>query len=199
MRHCDTLILPRWCVPVVPHGEVLGGHAVVVTDGRIERVLPVTEAAAAYQPSVTIERPDHVLIPGLVNAHTHAAMTLLRGFADDVALEPWLEERIWPAERKWVSAEFVRDGTELAIAEMLRAGITCFADQYFFPEVVAETAIAGHIRAVIGTPVAEFPSAWAGCADEYLSRASELVHDAYASHPLITTAFAPHSPAALSD
>jgi 5-methylthioadenosine/S-adenosylhomocysteine deaminase len=199
MQHCDILILPEWCVPVEPAGEVLEAVAVVINDGRIEDILPTGEARKAYQPSATIERPGHVLIPGLVNAHGHAAMTLFRGLADDLPLERWLREAIWPAEQRFVSAELVRDGTELAIAEMLRAGITCFADQYFFPEIVAETAIERHMRAVVGTPVADFSSAWARDAEEYLSKGSDLVHDAYAGHPLITTSLAPHSTSALSD
>lgn len=199
MQHCDTLILPGWCVPVEPGETVLTDFAVAVTDGRIAGVTPAAEARQKYQPSITIERPGHVLIPGLINAHTHAAMTLFRGLADDLPLESWLRDGIWPVEKRWVSAEMVRDGTELAIAEMLRGGITCFSDQYFFPEIVAETAVDRHIRAVIGTPVADFPTAWAGDAAEYLSKASDLVHDPYADHPLIATCFAPHSTYALSD
>ena len=199
MQHCDILILPAWCVPIEPRGQVLRDTAVAIADGRIEALLPVGEARATYQPSVVIERPDHVLLPGLINAHTHAAMTLFRGLADDLPLESWLRDGIWPTERRWVSAELVRDGTELAIAEMLRAGITCFADQYFYPEIVAETAVDLHVRAVIGTPVVDFPTSWASDAAEYLGKGSDLVHDPYADHPLISTCFAPHSTYALSD
>lgn len=199
IKHCDTLIFPGWCLPIVPDGAVLVDHAVALTDGRIIDVLPASVARSMYQPSITIDRPGHVLLPGLINTHTHAAMTLFRGMADDLALGSWLEDVVWPAERRWVSAEMVRDGTELAIAEMLTAGITCFADQYFFPEIVAETAIDLHMRAVIGTPVADFPSAWAQDATEYLSKGTDLVHDTYSGHPLIKTCFAPHSTYALSD
>ncbi|MDH3363893.1 MAG: TRZ/ATZ family hydrolase [Gammaproteobacteria bacterium] len=199
MQHCDTLIAPRWCVPVEPCGVVLEGHAVIVTDGKITGLLPLETALEKYQPSVLIERPEHVLIPGLVNAHTHAAMTLLRGLADDLPLETWLRDGIWPAEKRWVSAEMVRDGTELAIAEMISAGITCFSDQYFFPEIVAETAVDLDMRAVVGTPVVDIPTSWAQDAEEYLSKGSDLVHDPYADHPLISTCFAPHSISALSD
>ena len=184
---------------MVPDGAVLVDHAVALTDGRIIDVLPASVARSMYQPSVTIDRPGHVLLPGLINTHTHAAMTLFRGMADDLTLGSWLKDVVWPAERRWVSAEMVRDGTELAIAEMLTAGITCFADQYFFPEIVAETAIDLHMRAVIGTPVADFPSAWAKDATEYLSKGTDLVHDTYSGHPLIKTCFAPHSTYALSD
>jgi 5-methylthioadenosine/S-adenosylhomocysteine deaminase len=184
---------------VEPAGTVLEGHAVALVDGRIEAVLPLAQARAEYQPSVLVERPDHALLPGLVNTHTHAAMSLFRGLADDLTLENWLHEGVWPAERRWVSAEMVRDGTELAIAEMLRGGITCFSDQYFFPEIVAEAATDLSMRAVIATPVVDFPSAWAANIEEYLQKAADLVHDPYADHPLITTAFAPHSTFALSD
>lgn len=199
MQHCDTLIAPRWCAPVDDNDAVLEDHAVVVNDGRIVDLLPRSAASAKYQPSVIIEKPEHLLIPGFVNVHTHAAMTLLRGLADDMALEPWLREGIWPAEKRWVSAEMVRDGTELAIAEMIAGGTTCFSDQYFFPEIVAETAVDLHMRAMIGTPVIEFPTAWANDTAEYLSKASDLVHDPYADHPLISTCFAPHSTYALSE
>ena len=199
MQHCDTLIAPRWCVPVEPAGQVLENHAVVVSDGRIVALLPAAEARAAYQPSVLLERPEHVLVPGLINTHTHAAMTLFRGLVDDLPLREWLETGIWPAERRWVSAEMVRDGTALAIVEMLSAGITCFSDQYFFPEIVAETAVDLHVRAVVGTPVVDFPTAWAKDTAEYLSKAADLVHDPYARHPLISTCFAPHSTLGLSD
>lgn len=199
MQHCDALILPGWCIPVMPAATVLSDYAVAINDGRIVDLLPTARARVEYQPSVTIERPGHVLIPGLVNAHTHAAMSLFRGAADDQSLESWLTSRIWPIEKRWVSAEMVRDGTELAIAEMLSAGITCFSDQYYFPEIVAETAVDLQIRAVVGTPVIDFPTAWASGAAECLSKGSALVHDAYADHPLISTCFAPHSTSSLSD
>ena len=199
MQHCDTLIAPRWCIPVEPAGVVLTGHAIIVMDGRITDLLPLEKALENYQPSVLVERPDHVLIPGFVNTHTHAAMTLLRGLADDLPLEAWLREGVWPAEKRWVSAEMVRDGTALAIAEMLSAGITCFSDQYFFPEIVAETAVDLNMRAMVGTPVVEFPTSWARSAEEYLRKGSDLVHDPYVEHPLISSCYAPHSMSALSD
>ena len=199
MQHCDSLIATRWCIPVEPAGTVLEDHAVAVVDDRIAAILPREEARATYQPSVFVDRPGHVLIPGLVNSHVHAAMTLFRGLADDLPLDAWLRNGIWPIERRFASAEMVRDGTELAIAEMLRAGVTCFSDQYFFPEIVAETAVDLHMRAVIGTPVIDVPTAWAEDASECLSKGSELVHDPYADHPLVSTCFAPHTTRALSD
>jgi 5-methylthioadenosine/S-adenosylhomocysteine deaminase len=199
MQHCDSIIQAGWCIPVEPHGLVLTDHAVAITDGKIVDVLPNAEATRRYEAGVLVQRPDHVLIPGLVNAHTHAAMSLLRGFADDMPLEEWLVQAIWPIENRFVSAEMVRDGTRLAIAEMLQSGCTCFSDQYFFPEIVAETAVDLHMRAMVGTPVIEFPTAWAGSAAECLSKAADLVHDPYADHPLISTCFVPHSTATVSD
>ena len=199
MKHCDTLIYARWSVPVAPSGTVLEEHAVALTDGRIEALLPAAEARRIYQPSVLIERPSHVLIPGLVNAHTHAAMSLMRGISDDLPLEAWLHDGIWPVEKRWASAEMVRDGTELAIAEMLRGGVTCFSDQYFFPEVAAATAVDLHARAMIGTPIIDFPTAWAQSTEEYLGKGTDLVHDPYADHPLISTCFVPHSTYTVSE
>ncbi len=199
MQRCDTLIHTRWCVPVEPSEAVLNDHAVIISDGRIVDLLPNDAARENYLPSAVIDRPDHLLIPGLINAHSHAAMTLFRGIADDLPLDAWLSDGIWPHEKRWASAEMVRDGTRHAIAEMLSGGITCFSDQYFFPEVVAKTAIELHMRAVIGTPVIDFATAWAANASECLDKGVELVHDRYADDPLISTAFAPHSTYAVSD
>ncbi len=199
MQHCDTLILAGWCVPVEPHDLVLTDHAVAIDDGKIIDIVPSSTARQRYEPGVLVQRPGHVLLPGLVNSHTHAAMTLLRGFADDLPLERWLIEAIWPVENRFVSAEMVRDGTRLAIAEMLLSGCTCFSDQYFFPEIVAETAVDLHMRAMVGTPVIEFPTAWANGASECLSKAVDLVHDPYADHPLVSSCFAPHSTATVTD
>lgn len=199
MQHCDILISADWCIPVEPDTSVLEKHAVAITDGRIVDLLPAENARQEYEAGAVIERPGHVLIPGLVNTHTHAAMTLFRGFADDLPLERWLKEAIWPAEARWASAEMVRDGTRLAIAEMLLSGCTCFSDQYFFPEIVAETAVDLQMRAMVGTPVIEFATQWAGSASEYLSRGAELVHDPYSDHPLVSSCFVPHSTPTVSD
>lgn len=199
MKHCDTLILAGWCVPVEPDDLVLTDHAVAVNDGKIIDILPSPEARQRYEASVLVQRPDHILVPGFVNVHTHAAMSLLRGIADDLPLESWLSDVVWPVEDRCVSAEMVRDGTRLAIAEMLHSGCTCFSDQYFFPEIVAETAVDLGMRAMVGTPVIEFSTAWANGATECLSKGADLVHDPYADHPLISTCFVPHSTATVSD
>jgi 5-methylthioadenosine/S-adenosylhomocysteine deaminase len=199
MQYCDTLILAGWCVPIEPANLVLSDHAVAVNDGKIVDILPVSEARQRYEAGAVVDRPDHVVLPGLVNVHTHAAMSLLRGIADDMPLERWLEEGVWPVEFRWMSAEMVRDGTRLAIAEMLMSGCTCFSDQYFYPEIIAETAVDLNMRAMVGTPVIDFKTAWSNNASECLSKGADLVHDAYADHPLISSCFVPHSTATVSD
>jgi len=183
---------------VEPDCRVLPDHAVAIRGGRVVAVLPVAEARARYDARETIERPEHVLLPGLVNAHTHAAMVLLRGLAEDRRLGAWLREAVWPLERRWVDPEYVRDGTELAIAEMLRGGVTCFADMHLWPEVVAQTAAELHVRASVGLVVTEAATGWAATANEYIDRGMHL-RDEYRGDPLITTHFAPHAPYSVSD
>ena len=198
MQSADTLVEARWVIPVEPEGVVLEHHAVVVDGGRIEAILPHAQARSRYAASDTVELREHVLMPGLVNAHTHAGMTLMRGIADDLPLMRWLKEHIWPVESRWVGDEFVRDGTTLAVAEMLRGGTTCFNDMYFYPGDAGRAAAAAGMRCVVGMIVLDFPSVWAGGADEYLARATE-VHDEFRSHALVDTAFAPHAPYTVSD
>lgn len=177
---------------------MLEKHAVAVRDGVIEAVLPVAEARARY-PGVAPEAlARHVVIPGLVNAHTHAAMSLMRGLADDLPLMRWLQEHIWPAEAKHVSARFVRDGTLLACAEMLRGGITCFSDMYFFPEASLEAALASGMRSAHGIIVIEFPSAYASDPADYL-RKGLAMRDRYGDEPLASFTLAPHAPYTVSD
>jgi 5-methylthioadenosine/S-adenosylhomocysteine deaminase len=194
----DTLIHARWIIPVEPHNTVLDHHAVAVHEGRILELLPSLEANEKYQAETEHRLDAHVLIPGLVNAHTHAAMSLFRGLADDLPLMEWLQNHIWPAEARWVSPEFVADGARLAVAEMLRGGTTCFSDMYFFPDETARVADNAGIRAVVGLIVIDFPTVWAANADEYLHKGI-AVHDHYRNNPLITTAFAPHAPYTVSD
>lgn len=198
MQPADTLIKARQLVPVEPAGVVLTDHAVVITDGRITDLLPTGQAIERYQPAITVELERHVLIPGLVNAHTHAGMTLFRGIADDLPLMAWLKTHIWPAEQRWVSEEFTHDAVQLAIAEMLRGGTTCFNEMYYFPEVVAHTSAQCGMRACIGLIVLDFPTPYAENADDYLAKGL-MVYDQYRDHPLIRTAFAPHAPYTVSD
>ncbi|MBA2409440.1 MAG: TRZ/ATZ family hydrolase [Gammaproteobacteria bacterium] len=198
MRMIDTLINARWVVPVEPPDTVLEHHAVAIDQGRIVDILPCVDAERRYQARSTHHFDSHALIPGLINAHTHAAMSLFRGLADDLPLMTWLKEHIWPAENRWVNETFVYDGTALAAAEMLRGGVTCFNDMYFFPEVAARAAVTAGMRACVGLIVIDFPTVYASNADEYISRAL-TVHDEYKGDALITTAFAPHAPYTVSD
>ncbi len=194
----DLLIEARWVVPVEPHAVVLENHAVAVDGDRIVALLPIAEARVTYAPRERVELGEHVLIPGLVNSHTHNPMTLLRGLADDLPLMVWLQQHIWPAEARVIGPEFVRDGVELAVAEMLRGGTTCANENYFFPDVIGATYRKLGFRAVVGLPVIEFPTAWASSQDEYFARAGE-VHDSFRGDPLVGTAFAPHAPYTVSD
>ena len=195
---CDLLIEAGFVVPVEPHGVVLEDHAVAVSGGTIVAILPRAEAQARFDARETVSRPDAVLIPGLVNAHAHNPMTLLRGVADDLPLKVWLQEHIWPIEAAVIGPEFVADGVTLAIAEMLRGGTTCCNENYFFPDVQAATYKQYGFRARVGLPVIDFPTAWAKSDDEYFERAGE-VHDQWRDDALIGTAFAPHAPYTVSD
>jgi len=195
---CDLLIEAGFVVPVVPHGVVLEDHAVAVTGGRIVAILPLQDARLRFAPRETVSRPDAALIPGLVNAHTHNPMTLLRGVADDLPLKVWLQQHIWPIEGAVIGPDFVADGITLAIAEMLRGGTTCVNENYFFPDVQAATYKRYGFRARVGLPVIDFPTAWATSDDEYFEKAGE-VHDQWRDDALIATAFAPHAPYTVND
>jgi len=194
----DQILHADWVVPVEPDCGALAHHAVVVASDRIVEVLPSGVATAKYAAQTEFQLSGHALIPGLVNCHTHAAMSLFRGLADDQSLNVWLEQHIWPAEARVVDRQFVYDGTLLASAEMLRSGTTCFNDMYFFPDEAAAAAIEAGIRAVVGMIIIGFPSAWASHPEEYLEN-GQRVHDRYRSHPLINTAFAPHAPYTVDD
>ncbi|MGH8649998.1 MAG: amidohydrolase family protein, partial [Burkholderiales bacterium] len=170
MKPVDLLLSARWLIPVEPAQTVLADHSVAVSAGRILAVLPTAEAERRYDPAERVRLDRHALIPGLVNLHTHASMTLMRGLADDLPLMRWLQEHVWPAEAKHASSEFVFDGTLLACAEMLRGGVTCFNEMYFFPEAAARAALEAGMRAAIGIIAFEFPSLYAADAGDYLAK-----------------------------
>jgi 5-methylthioadenosine/S-adenosylhomocysteine deaminase len=195
---CDLLIEAGWVVPVAPHGVVLEDHSVAVRDGAVVAVLPRHEARVAFTAREVVSRPGAALIPGLVNAHTHNPMVLMRGVADDLPLMQWLQGHIWPLEAQLLGPEFIADGVALAIAEMLRGGTTCCNENYFFPDVQAATYRRFGFRALVGLPIIDFPSAWARTDDEYFDRAGE-VHDQWRNDPLVATGFAPHAPYTVSD
>jgi len=198
MESVDLLIEARWVIPVSPADQVLEQHSVAVRDGRILAVLPSAEAQGRYLAAERVSLARHALIPGLINLHTHACMALMRGLADDLPLMQWLQEHIWPAEAKHVSPQFVYDGTLLAGAEMLRGGVTCFNDMYFFPADAARAALDLGMRAALGLIVIDFPSAYANDADDYLAKGL-AVRDAMREHELLSFCFAPHAPYTVSD
>jgi 5-methylthioadenosine/S-adenosylhomocysteine deaminase len=198
METVDRLIEARWVVPVVPRAAVLDHHAVAVRDGRISALVPIEEARARFHPTERVSLPTHALIPGLVNLHTHSAMTLFRGIGDDLPLMQWLETRIWPLERALVSPEFVHDGSRLAAIEMLRAGTTCCSDMYFYPESAVRALRSVGMRAVAGIIAIEFPTAYAADAEDYL-RKGLATRDAFRDDKLVSFTLAPHAPYTVAD
>ncbi len=197
LQTVDLRIDARWIVPVEPAG-VLDHHCVIVDGGRLVALLPAAAADVAYAPRETVSLPTHVLTPGLVDAHAHCAMSLMRGIADDVPLTPWLEQHIWPREGRFVSPEFVHDGTLLACAEMLRGGITACSDMYFFPEAAARAFDTAGMRALLGAPILDFPTPYAADADGYIARGLQA-RDQWRHAPRLSFALAPHAPYTVSD
>ncbi len=196
--HIDLLIQARWIITVNVSDQVLENHALAVNNGRIIDILPNVEAIDKYQPTLLKNLEQHALMPGFINAHTHAAMSLMRGIADDLALMDWLQNHIWPIELRWMSESFVKDGTDLAIAEMIKGGTTCFNDMYFFPDITARQAIKSGIRACIGLILIDFQTVWAEHADQYIEKGL-TVYEELRHENLITAAFAPHAPYTVSD
>jgi len=197
MEPVDTLICAAHVVPVAPRA-VLADHAVAISRGRIVAVLPTAQALARFDARELVRLDRHALIPGLVNLHCHAAMTLMRGIADDLALMSWLQDHIWPTEAKHLSDEFAHDGSLVAMAEMLRGGVTCVNDMYFFPEATARAALRAGMRACLGVIAVEFPSAYASDANAYLQKGL-ATRDAYQGEALLSFSLAPHAPYTVGD
>ncbi|WP_166269355.1 TRZ/ATZ family hydrolase [Marinobacter caseinilyticus] len=194
----DTRINARWVIPIEPAGVVLDHHAVLLQGDRIAAVVPQSEADQHYRARQTLDLSNHVVMPGLINLHGHAAMSLFRGLADDLPLMTWLNDHIWPAEGKFVNSEFIADGTRLAIAEMLRTGTTTYSDMYFFPEVAADIAYDTGIRAQICFPLLDFPTMWGSGPDEYLAKGTDLINH-WQGDSRIMPAIGPHAPYTVSD
>ncbi|TCV90536.1 TRZ/ATZ family hydrolase [Sulfurirhabdus autotrophica] len=194
----DTLIDARWIIPVEPTHQTLLHHSIAISNGKITAILPTSEAHTKFTAKQHFQLKDHALIPGLINLHTHAAMSLLRGLADDLPLMNWLKDHIWPAESRHASPEFVKDGTLLACAEMIQGGITTFNDMYFFPEAAAEAALASKMRAALGLITIDFPTAYASDADDYLSKGLAM-RDRYNGENLLSFCMAPHAPYTVGD
>jgi len=198
MKNVDQLLHARWVICVNTSGDVFEYYSIAILENKIFDILPTKEAEKTYCSENTVHLSSHALIPGLINTHMHASMNLLRGYADDLALMDWLQNHIWPAEAKWVDAEFVYQGTQIAIAESIRSGVTTMNDMYFFPDEAAKAFDEAGIRATVGLIVLDFPSTWAANADEYLEKALAL-HDNLRNKSRINTAFAPHAPYTVSD
>ncbi|ETN91594.1 5-methylthioadenosine/S-adenosylhomocysteine deaminase [Gammaproteobacteria bacterium MOLA455] len=194
----DLLINSRWIIPVVPENRVFENCALAIDQQKIVGIYPQAEAQTKFDALSVVDLADHILMPGLVNAHGHAAMSLLRGYADDLPLQPWLEEHIWPVEARVLSAEFVADGTNLAMAEMIKTGTTCFADMYFFADTVAEQVQRSGMRSQIGFTVFDFPTAGGKDPDDYIHKGLQL-RDTYKGDGLIKIACAPHAPYTVGD
>jgi 5-methylthioadenosine/S-adenosylhomocysteine deaminase len=193
-----VMIHARYVVPVRPREAVLEDHAVVLQDDLIADILPFAEARMKWPDAEVVHLPEHVLIPGLVNAHTHTPMTLLRGYADDMELHVWLKDHIWPAEQEFVGPEFVADGTRLALAEMLRSGTTCFNDMYFFPDTTIDVCVEVGMRASVGITIIEIETAWATDVDDYIARGLQLKAQTE-PNPLVSFTLSPHAPYTVSD
>lgn len=194
----DLIISPRWILPVIPQDSVLEHHAVVIHEGKIVDICAQAQLAERYLASEELVLSDQVLMPGLINLHTHAAMSLMRGMADDLSLMPWLEQHIWPAEHQFVSPQFAYDGTLLACAEMLSGGTTTFNDMYFFPESTIQASTKIGMRAHVGLVVLEFASNYAVDASRYIEQGT-AIRDAYKAEPLVSFSFAPHAPYTVTD
>ena len=207
----DSVLAARWIAPMAEDFNsvsesqsqnsssktLLEHHAVGISKGKITAIKP-TALFERSSTDVWVDLGDHLLIPGLINAHGHSPMSLFRGMSDDVPLHQWLNDHIWPAEAEFVCEEFVRDGSTLAIAEMIRCGTTCFSDMYFYPEVTAKVAIESKIRCQLATPILEFPSVWAQNADEYIRKGLK-VHDDFRGQERLIMAFGPHAPYTVED
>jgi 5-methylthioadenosine/S-adenosylhomocysteine deaminase len=196
--HADILLHARWMLPMEGARKVLEHYSLAITGQYITAIAPRAQLQQRIVATREIELENHVLLPGMINAHGHAPMSLLRGFADDLPLQPWLEQKIWPAESRWVNEEFVAAGARLAIAEMLLSGTTTFSDMYYFPDQVAKVAGAAGIRVQLACPVLDFPTVWARDAEDYIAKATRL-HDEYRNSERIRVAFGPHAPYTVSD
>jgi len=198
IHHVSSIISAKWICPVRPHNLTLEDHSIVIDQGRIIDVIETKKVASLYQTYQHFQFHHHIVIPGLINAHTHAAMNLFKGFADDQPLHTWLHESIWPLEKKWVNSDFVYDGTLIACAEMLKSGVTTFNEMYFYPESASLAIRQSGMRANIGLFVMDQPSNYANDGEDYLMKGLEA-RDGWRDDALITSSLAPHAPYSVSD
>jgi len=197
MSEYDTVLHPDFVLPIIPRGELLDAHSVAIKSHSIAAIMPRSEARATTA-ATHVDLGGCVLMPGLINGHCHAAMSLLRGYADDMPLSSWLQQTIWPTEQQLVNTEFVRDGSDLAIAELLKGGTTTLIDNYFFPEITAEQCDSAGLRALLNFPIIDVETAWARDANGCINRGLEL-RDRYRDHDRIEIGFGPHSTYGVSE
>ncbi|WP_191600338.1 TRZ/ATZ family hydrolase [Marinomonas algicola] len=193
----DSIVSPEW-IATASSQALLSNYSIVIEKGVILDILPTDICSDRYQTKNHFILGNQIVTPGFINAHGHAAMTLLRGYADDLPLMTWLKEHIWPTETKWLSKDFTVTGSELAIAEMIKSGTTTFSDNYFFSEDVGVTAQNIGIRAQLCPTILTMPTKWAGSMDDYLSRAIDT-HLRFKDSKLVSGILGPHSPYVLSD
>ncbi len=190
-RNADLVVSADHVLPIAPHNVVLHDAAIAVAGDTIIDMGERSGVLARHPSATHRNLPHHVLLPGLVNAHGHLAMTLLRGLGEGQSLEAWLQDTIWPLEGRWVDEGFVADGTLMAMAEMLASGTTTGSDMYYFPETVAELAQVG-CRMQVTFPIINHPNAWSQNLDECFERGLKL-RDERRSDPLVNVCFGPHS------
>ncbi len=198
MQTMQHIIHAKWILSGIPNQPALENHALCVADGKIQAVLPSAEAKANYTAAQVDNYPNALIMPGIINAHTHIGMNYFRGLGSDLSLMSWLQDHMFPTEKKWLSHAFVHDVSLFAMAEMIRSGTTCFNDMFYFPEATAEAAITSGMRACIGMTVLEFPTNWANTSDEYFEKGLDF-YEQYKDNPYITTTFAPHAPYTVAD
>lgn len=198
MRAVDLCLHPQWIIPIEPSNTIHHHYSLVIQNEKILDILSTAECKAQYLPKKTINLPNHVLMPGLINSHTHLPMNLFRGLADDLPLQEWLTQYIWPAEKQFVDEDFITTGSKLAIAECLKGGVTCFNDMYFFPELIAKTAVEAGIRAGASIHIMDTPCPWGNNLDDYWQKGDNF-YKKYHGHPLITPTIATHAPYTVSN
>lgn len=198
MQKVDTILICRWVIPIESHTQILDNHAIIIDKGKILDLLPAEKAKTLYQSDDKQYLDDHAVLPGFVNAHTHSPMVLFKGLADDLPLMEWLNDHIWPAERKWLNNEFIEDGTELAVAEMIRNGTTCFNEHFFFPEVMADVTRRNKMRASIGPTIINFPSGWSVDENDGFAK-FKTFYENKVDDDLINITLAPHAPYSVTD
>ena len=191
-----TLIRAPYILTLEEEG-VLYQHALLIEGEKITAIIP-QEKSAALPADEILDLENSMIMPGLINLHTHAAMSLFRGYADDLSLMTWLQEHIWPLERQWLNKQFVYEGTLLSMAEMIKSGTTTLNDMYFYHSSVAQAGLKSGLRTFVGASILEFPTNYGENAEDYIAKAI-IEKETFQGEPLITFTLAPHAPYSVSD